>query len=618
MKTSNTDIFKCLCLDLGMPLRDSNKVPDAAALSGLRKELLQCAELSRDDHCEDRWNALTKDFLYWFNPVRDMNIESVSGFRDAYQLTSFPLKIRKLHTHEQEQNYVATFLKNEDRTRSWRVDRSNPVTRIARQLVRRLMAHCPMDLASLHGLGRHGPGAVYGHEVGTDKNFFSDPPHDLALSYGHEFFFSNPSFLAEYAMTSTIDRAPRHVISRLALVPKDFRGPRGVFTSPKEAMFCQLAQDAALKSLTKTTWWGLCYDPNNQSPSQEVAFLGSANRSWATLDLSDASDLVPLSLVAYLFNRQDYLALARTRPSYVELPNKEGLHRMAMFSPMGDGKTFAVLTLIVSVLTIASMLDRDGFDADELIPMDAIRERAKLARFFGDDIAVEDSYFVAVCEGLEIHNLKVNKQKSFHRGNFREACGMDAYRGYDVTPLRQKPDFDLTFGYHKAVEFHNRMVRFYPHLSRTIGLVRSLIESAYPKAGYTSNSVRHPNCILVPKEEMNHLLFGPRYGARRCCPLRFNPDTQVPELLTYAPIIEQNSISSLNPWWDLNYWLLTKHSSGLDTGNCVETEWISDDHIDCRGSRIATKQYEAMLRKATNRRVCVRRVGLPLAWVTIE
>jgi hypothetical protein len=37
--------------------------------------------------------------------------------------------------------------------------------------------------------------------------------------------------------------------------------------------------------------------------------------------------------------------------------------------------------------------------------------------------------------------MRVNTKKSFLDGNFKESCGVDAYRGYDVTPvyLRYKP-----------------------------------------------------------------------------------------------------------------------------------------------------------------------------------
>jgi hypothetical protein len=42
---------------------------------------------------------------------------------------------------------------------------------------------------------------------------------------------------------------------------------------------------------------------------------------------------------------------------------------------------------------------------------------------------------------MTLLQLKVNEQKSFSTGHFRESCGGDYYRGFDVTPVKAK-----TFG----------------------------------------------------------------------------------------------------------------------------------------------------------------------------
>jgi hypothetical protein len=64
------------------------------------------------------------------------------------------------------------------------------------------------------------------------------------------------------------------------------------------------------------------------------------------------------------------------------------------------------------------------------------RRRAAEIRVFGDDIiiparAVGDLFYI-----LSDLGLMVNKGKSFHKGLFREACGMDAFNGVDVTPAK--------------------------------------------------------------------------------------------------------------------------------------------------------------------------------------
>lgn len=648
MKTSNTDIFECLCLELELPLLESSKIPTLADLGELRKQFLDVLENQYDTKL---FSEFIKGFSQWFSIDRlsrdfllgnhGLVVNDVAIVSDIYQVLSFWLKVPKRHTKQHEQAYVNSFLKNEEETRAWRIDRSNPVSRLARQLVRRLGTDLDLSRESLHGLGRHGPGAVFGREVGTDKNFFSDPPHDLALSYGPEMFFANASFHSDYANTSTYNRSERHVISRLVLVPKDYRGPRGVFISPKEVMFCQLAQDAAFKDLAKKTWLRNCYNPYDQEPSRALAFMGSCGRGYDTFDLKDASDRVPLSLISYLFSRADYLALARTRPSYVELPNGS-LHRMAMFSPMGDGKTFSVLSTVVACIVLAALLEHDGWLAARLVPMDVIERYSMKFRVFGDDVAVEHGYRECVCAALEIHNLKINKQKTFSEGFFRESCGMDAYRGFDITPLRLKVDFDGSFDYHKAVEFHNRIVTKYSRFTKLACLIRSFIETSYRYVGYTTDSRRDPMCLQLSdsisvknaiwnrSDRLSNVYNNRSYSSHNTnsgrttrkrlniktlyTGLRFNDELQYVEHRTYAPASESNLISSLDPWWDLNYWLLTSNNKNERD---FPAPSFSDIHKDIRGSRIASQQYREILEQVTNRRICKGSDRLGTIWVRI-
>jgi len=59
-------------------------------------------------------------------------------------------------------------------------------------------------------------------------------------------------------------------------------------------------------------------------------------------------------------------------------------------------------------------------------------------RVFGDDIIVPVDMVQTVMEGLEAFGLKVNREKSFWNGKFRESCGGDFYDGEWVTPVRLK------------------------------------------------------------------------------------------------------------------------------------------------------------------------------------
>jgi hypothetical protein len=65
-----------------------------------------------------------------------------------------------------------------------------------------------------------------------------------------------------------------------------------------------------------------------------------------------------------------------------------------------------------------------------------LRDYVDQVQVFGDDIIVPVDSYQILADLLHSLALKVNESKSFASGNFREACGMDAYAGYDVTPVR--------------------------------------------------------------------------------------------------------------------------------------------------------------------------------------
>lgn len=100
---------------------------------------------------------------------------------------------------------------------------------------------------------------------------------------------------------------------------------------------------------------------------------------------------------------------------------------------MGSAVTFPVQTIVFTAIALFSiMLTRGG------TVRTALEEYTKEVRVFGDDIILPvDSYPVLV-RLLSALRLRVNESKSFATGSFREACGLDAFAGVDVTPVKVK------------------------------------------------------------------------------------------------------------------------------------------------------------------------------------
>lgn len=578
-------------------------------LDDLKNRLLELVE--RESTCSlsevTAWCDLFRS--YFVCSVTPDNLFNVAVFRDVYQVLTFLLKISQPITDKEKEDYEAKFLATEEETRAWSIPVSNNVYRLARLFLRTESANLRLDPSRVSSCGRHGPGAVSGGERGSDKNFFDSRYDQLHDWFPFDLHFCNASLASE--LCSTIEhRGSRFITANLTLVPKTWKGPRGVFVSPKEAVFCQLGIDELIKSWVEGSAFGLSWDPVSQVPSQELAYIGSYNRWYCTLDLSDASDRVPLSLMSRLFHRSDYRALAATRPSYVRLPSGK-IHKLRMLSPMGDGKTFSVLSVVCIALCVASIMDADGwFAASRNIGKATFQEYARKVRVFGDDIIVPSEYYNAVCCGLEAHNLKVNRRKSFVNGFFREACGCDAFKGAVVTPLRLKIDLD-SLRYQepcemlpKLIGLHNYAVQKYPHLVRTIATLETIIHRFSPvPLGYTRR------CDLQPLGLQSYRVSGLNRLKKR-----WNPDLQRCEQRCLGSVDSASYPRADDPRWDLSYALLPKG------GDRRKVTYASTSRGSISGSPRQARHDDALaagLPASIRPASAVRRPRLRTSWLEI-
>jgi len=651
-------LFGCLCHDLGVQLLKPFTVDLVVDLGNLKNGLLALTEKRLG---YSSWLTLV-EYHQWVrrfnetflitnhNKMRVWGLDDPLMFRKVYQLLSFALKIETPVTQQHEENYIQSFIENEACTRSWHWDRSNPVSRLAQSICRRtsMGSHAIIDSETcgnkpeligtkhdsaldltwenIQRFGRHGPGATYGGERGSDKNWFNTGYDQLELHFPWEGFFANSRIWQHFVEHSSVRSQERLVIARLALVPKTVKGPRGVFISPKEAIFCQIGIDGCIKDWVKRSWLRFAYNPTSQGPSRKSALASSGTREAATLDLKDASDRVPLELVRMLFHRQDYLALACTRPTYVELPNGKR-HKLAMLSPMGDGKTFSVLSVVCIVLTVAAMLDYDGYLPTDRIRLCVLRRYAKKINVFGDDIIVPTRYFEAVCNALEAHNLRVNRLKSFVSGPFRESCGMDAFNGIQVTPLKLKRTSMRNEDFPSWVGLHNYAAIYYPELTRTIAKLRTLIESHWPTVGYTTDAIRCPWCLLVGANELDRLpdllaakhevyqanelgisvdrLQYRRWGLsrREISRFRWNADLQRYEQFCLTGLADFKFADSLDPRWDLNYALFPKGGSCEDDEDLTARAILNagSSHLRGRKTKVGSPYSQAYLDRLVSR-----------------
>lgn len=95
-----------------------------------------------------------------------------------------------------------------------------------------------------------------------------------------------------------------------------------------------------------------------------------------------------------------------------------------MVSTMGNGYTFPLQTVIFSAVVLACLQWRG-------IPSTSVCA-SELWSVFGDDIICPSACADDVVSILHLLGFKVNQDKSFVKGPFRESCGSDFFNGSDI------------------------------------------------------------------------------------------------------------------------------------------------------------------------------------------
>jgi hypothetical protein len=277
---------------------------------------------------------------------------------------------------------------------------------------------------------RHGPGAVATGEGPHEKHVFSRLYRDIERIYPFtEYFQYSLSAVCDsyrdYEKLEVLDSGTAKVV----LVPKDSRGPRLISCEPLEYQWIQQGLGrritAHLESHELTSGH---VNFTDQTINRGLALEASMDQGWVTLDMKEASDRVSLELVKELFANVPVLldALCATRTTATILPNGQRVH-LNKFAPMGSCLCFPVEAFVFYALSVSVLMNAYGYTR---------REARESVYVYGDDLIVRREVYSAILLHLPFFGLMFNEAKYCTAGFFRESCGMDAYRGVDVTPIK--------------------------------------------------------------------------------------------------------------------------------------------------------------------------------------
>lgn len=258
---------------------------------------------------------------------------------------------------------------------------------------------------------------------------------------------------------------------RFDSVPKSFKTDRSIEIQPTINMWAQKGISVIIEHYVRAHC-GLDLSCQ-QVINRELAGRASFDGSLATIDLKEASNRIPWSLVQSLLGNHmllDLISMARVQNT--QLPWGDDIE-LSMCSTMGNGFTFALQTAIF-LSAVETVLDFSGYPLERqprmALPTSAAKAALRWSQVldtdlgaetlpsfqiqgtlggsdlsgvwlpvwgvFGDDLIVPTKCVPDLIFMIEsVLGGKVNADKSFHVGDFRESCGADWYRGLNVRPV---------------------------------------------------------------------------------------------------------------------------------------------------------------------------------------
>lgn len=354
---------------------------------------------------------------------------------------------------------------------------------------------------------RHGPGSVSTKERLQEKYQWTKVSPRILASYPlDEYFFASLGHVCDRLQELQALQLSESS-AKVCLVPKDSRGPRLISEEPLDFQWIQQGLMRAIvahiehDSLTRDN-----VHFTDQRSNQLGALLGSqdfdlyqssktglytryklTNGKYATLDLKEASDRVSIGLVRLLFPEPIKTVLLNCRTLTTRLPDSRELV-LNKFAPMGSALCFPTMALTIWALLTAAASDADA---------------RKSILVYGDDVIVRTDQTAHAIEVLESFGLKVNRDKSYYQGFFRESCGVDAFRGSNVTPVRirtvwsstRRPD-TYTSWIAYANQFWDRGYK------QTYGLIADSLRAIYGPIPSKDMNLSCPSLVSVPEEKL--------------------------------------------------------------------------------------------------------------------
>lgn len=309
-------------------------------------------------------------------------------------------------------------------------------------------------------------------------------------------------------------------------------------------------------------------DLNDQGINGQLARRASIDGSLATLDLSAASDSVTTPLVQLLLPYDWFYYLDSFRVKETSIDGNPW--KLNMFSSMGNGFTFELESLIFYAL------------ARSVCYLCKIRGKIGI---YGDDIIVPTEAATRLVELLSTVGFKINSEKSFIEGPFRESCGAYYHAGINVKPFFLKGPIQKVSDLIKVL---NQLAAWASRLGNVVdpvyGEIHRKFRAFVPESLWGGQDLTSITSLVTgdaPRKELKPVRTQRRFANiggylhwLQTTALRTNPDFSV-AVIGSVDTRMYRTVKNRQPRRDLPLFLYRYNSNGESESNDVEIKTTS-------------------------------------------
>jgi hypothetical protein len=285
---------------------------------------------------------------------------------------------------------------------------------------------------------KHGPGSTADRLLGNEKfdQYEWTDRLESIFPFG-EFAIPNWRYYYLLDRVQFLEPGAERPV-RVVSVPKTQKTPRIIAIEPTCMQYTQQAISQELvRDLEGNSFLRGMIGFTHQGPNQFLAEIGSRDGSIATLDLSEASDRVSYLLVMSMVRKHRWLeeAIDATRSTRADVPG-HGIINLTKYASMGSALCFPIEAMVFLTCVFHGIAEELNVSVSPAL----VKEYRERVRVYGDDICVPVEFAASVIRSLELFGFKVNENKSFWTGGFRESCGAEFFYGEDVSISRVRRD----------------------------------------------------------------------------------------------------------------------------------------------------------------------------------